>query len=362
MSPLLPCQQDALDRMASHARSRAKAAREGLEHLLEMSDTPHDDFLRAAATMKVHARVALHFHPDRPGHDHRPAVESLRESGLYRSQFETGLSNGNLSPFAGGERDEWEREYFSGAYHVPGVGLEHRPKYGALDLRLAPDGPAPRFGSCYFLLNPAVSSRCTFSYLDSHLDPRHRGTLDEMDDILFALVTHAFDHDFVLGERPVRPRALIDRLLALSGPRPDPATSTPSRNLNHYVEAQVHGSIELGTDVETLFADPSFRGTPIGTQLEALCRDHTIELRWVGGFTLRVDEVPGDFRGARMPTLARRIARDILDARTLGEAAVHLARDPEAWADHGDPARNLQDLKRLWHVLVRHGRWGASTR
>ncbi|NMM52744.1 DUF3626 domain-containing protein [Paenibacillus aquistagni] len=27
-----------------------------------------------------------------------------------------------------------------------------RPNYGALDLKLHLDGPAPRFGSCYFLL------------------------------------------------------------------------------------------------------------------------------------------------------------------------------------------------------------------
>ncbi|MGQ7111171.1 DUF3626 domain-containing protein, partial [Escherichia sp. TWPC-MK] len=31
-----------------------------------------------------------------------------------------------------------------------------------------PDGPAPRFGSCYFLLSPKVSSRSTYTYLDSH--------------------------------------------------------------------------------------------------------------------------------------------------------------------------------------------------
>ena len=31
----------------------------------------------------------------------------------------------------------------------------------------------------------------------------------------------------------------------------------------------MHGPVRLGEDVELLVADPSFSGTPIGTQLEA---------------------------------------------------------------------------------------------
>jgi Protein of unknown function (DUF3626) len=36
---------------------------------------------------------------------------------VYRSQFETGISNGGL----GGDRDAWERALFGGAYQAPGV-------------------------------------------------------------------------------------------------------------------------------------------------------------------------------------------------------------------------------------------------
>lgn len=42
---------------------------------------------------------------------------------------------------------------------------------------LHPDGPAPRFGSCYFLLSPKVSSRSTYTYLDSHQDPKEKGLM-----------------------------------------------------------------------------------------------------------------------------------------------------------------------------------------
>ena len=93
----------------------------------------------------------------------------------YKSQFETLLSNGSVSAYPGGERDLWEKRIFGGAYQLEGVTNDQRPKYGALNLMLHPDGPAPRFGSCYFLLSPKVSSRSTYTYLDSHQDPKEKG-------------------------------------------------------------------------------------------------------------------------------------------------------------------------------------------
>jgi hypothetical protein len=35
-----------------------------------------------------------------------------------------------------------------------------------------PDGPAPRFGSCFFLLRPNVAKRSTFTFGGSHEDWR----------------------------------------------------------------------------------------------------------------------------------------------------------------------------------------------
>ena len=65
------------------------------------------------------ARVTLNFHPDRVMSDGRTVAEALRDEGIYRSQFETGISNGGLTAFPGGDRDEWERRLFDGAYHAP---------------------------------------------------------------------------------------------------------------------------------------------------------------------------------------------------------------------------------------------------
>jgi hypothetical protein len=51
----------------------------------------------AVETLRQHARVVLHFHPDRIGVKPITVAEALLEEGRYRSQFETGLSSGGLT-------------------------------------------------------------------------------------------------------------------------------------------------------------------------------------------------------------------------------------------------------------------------
>ncbi|ASS68028.1 DUF3626 domain-containing protein [Paenibacillus sp. RUD330] len=74
------------------------------------------------------------------------------------------------------------------------------------------------------------------------------------------------------------------------------------------------------------------------------------------GFFLKADEVPADFRGPSMPSLARRIARNgEVDAFRIGCAAMDLKRNPAAWSDRGGCSAVLQELKQLRHVLVQYG-------
>jgi hypothetical protein len=70
------------------------------------------------------------FHPDRFDFKGTTVAEALLKEGVYRNQFETGLSSGSMSAFPGGERDRWENTLFAGAYHVQGVTGSERPKYG----------------------------------------------------------------------------------------------------------------------------------------------------------------------------------------------------------------------------------------
>lgn len=350
-------QRMALTHISSYARSKKAEAGRTISEVLGMTNIERSTFDDAISKLKSHARVALHFHPDRPDVTSKSVAESLLEQGLYCNQFETHLSSGSVSAYPGGERDLWEQKLFGGAYHIVGSTNRQRPKYGALDVMLHPDGPAPRFGSCYFLLSPKVSRRCTFTYLDSHQDPVEKGTYEEFDLILAALLRDAFFLEYALGQRSLTVRWLIDNLLQNLEKRvQNPAHREPSRNLNHYIEAQVHGDISLQDDVEVLVADPSFRDTNVGDTLQRICHQYSIQLYWHMGFIMKPQDVPSDFRGPTMPSLARRLARQgLVDASAIGAAAMDLKRDEDAWSDRGTYKEVLQELKLLWHVLVRYG-------
>ena len=47
---------------------------------------------------------------------------SIAEEGYYRSQFETGTSNGGLTAHEGGDRWRWESRMFAGATTPPDPG------------------------------------------------------------------------------------------------------------------------------------------------------------------------------------------------------------------------------------------------
>jgi Protein of unknown function (DUF3626) len=317
------------------------------------------------AAVAWRGRVALHFHPDRLLADGSTVAEGLLRDGRYRSQFETGISNGGLTAVPGGERDRWERRLFGGAYSEPGVQARERPKYGALDLFRHPDGPAPRFGSCYLVLGRPVLERCTFACGDSVLEPSDVGTLDTLEPVVAGLVEAVVARDWLLGRPSLDPEALVSALLAPLDPAlesPEPRVGgRPGRSLDEYVEVQVHGDVRLDTDLDALVADPSFRNGPVGGALAELAGRCRIPLLWHPGFRLAADQVPDDFRGPVMPGLARRVQREfalpgrLLDVELIGRAAASVNREPHRWAGLGDQAEVLQYLKQLWHVLVRCG-------
>jgi len=347
-----------IEHIRKYALSRKKEAQESIKEVLQMSDIHWDTYEEAISKLRSKARVALHFHPDRPIADMKCVAQALLDQGIYKSQFETHISNGSLSAYLGGARDLWEKDLFQGAYHTEGVTLSERPKYGALDVMLHSDGPSPRFGSCFFLLSPSVSCRTTYTYGGSQDAPPEKGTFEELDFILAGILKDAFFRDFALGEKDLTPRKLINHLLYnLDLSYPNSLHQMPNRNLNHYVEAQVHGDLSLADDVEALVADPSFKGTYIGEILEQLCLKYSIKLLWNLGFCMKPEEVPTDFRGPTMPSLAKRIAKNgYIDASVIGDAVNDLKRDSTKWCDRGNYEEVLQELKYLWHVLVRYGK------
>jgi Protein of unknown function (DUF3626) len=367
---LSPAQRAALHHVHSLVDRTEAAARARVTELLQRTECAIDAYAEAMECLQLHSRVVVHFHPDRLGPKSTTVAEALLAEGVYRNQFETGLSTGGLSAFPGGARDTWEHTLFGGAYHTDAVTASEHPKYGALELVRFPDGPIPRFGSCYFVLRPDVSTRTSFTFMGSEdrLATERLGTIGRMAGVMAALLAEIEAGGITNPPwPPFRAPTLgianltVPRLLAiledLQQPRSEPPDVAPGRVLDTEIEAQVHGPLELKQDVELLVADPAFAETAIGNILGEVASRYGIPLRWHAGFQLHVDKVPDDFRGPAMPRLAQRIAgKDgTIDAAAIGKGEASLRRQPDAWRDWGSHEETLEHFKQLWHVLVHYG-------
>lgn len=240
--------------------------------------------------------VLLQFHPDWPFED-GTVIEGMVATGRYRSQFETGTSNGGLTAHRDGDRWRWESRLFLARYDA--APAAHRPVYGAVDLG-DPRGAAPRFGSAYVRLTPEASARATFCYPDSVFQPEGVGDAD------------------AVGE-------LVTRMRAATG---DP--------LDRYVEAHVHGGVAFADDVSAVVLDPCFRGTRTHRLAERLSA-----VEFHPGFRASTATLDPAYRGSAYVRLARELGADVTPD-VIGAAARAGRHDPQA-------------LKRVWHLLARFG-------
>ncbi|MEP7123706.1 MAG: DUF3626 domain-containing protein [Byssovorax sp.] len=360
-------QSSALDHVKQRAQAAAGSARTRLAALFERSGLGSADLQTLLRHCQERARVTLNFHPDRPCDDGRTVAERLLAEGQYRSQFVTGISSGSRTAFAGGDRDRWEEALFGGAYHQPGILADERPRYGGLDLLRHGDGACPRFGSCYFELRAPSLAQCTFTWGDSHTRPEIVGTIEAFEPVLAALLEGVEATGEALGVFGLDVASLTRLLTSSLDPgRGEVASRSPGRALDAYIEAQIHGTIDLARDVAALVIDPSFVGTEAGDHLGSLAAMHGFALHTHRGFVLRPAEVPADFRGPRMVPLAAELdqrfghGRGAIDASVIGRAARSLHEDPESFRAWGSADEARQLLKQLWHVLVRYGRARAD--
>jgi hypothetical protein len=244
-------------------------------------------------------RITLQLHPDWPFGE-GTVIEALATDGVYRSQFETGISNGGLTAFEGGDRWRWESRLFDGRYDA--APPSDRPVYGALDRRPSPYGGSIRFGSAFVRLREEVIDRATFCFPDSVFEPESFGGPERIGEVL--ALADAAGHD----------------------------------DLDDYVEAQVHGGVVLARDAEAVVLDPCFRGTPVERAASRL----DCPTEWHPGFRVETAALDPGYRGPEYVELARRLG-EVLVPSVIGDAA----RSGE---------HDLQALKRVWHLLARFGR------
>ncbi|MEO5747845.1 MAG: DUF3626 domain-containing protein [Humibacillus sp.] len=262
----------------------------------------HVSLLSTGGALDPGLRVTLSFHPDRLVRG-EPILGVLARDGVYRSQFETGTSNGGLTAHPGGDRWRWESRIFGGAYDDAAPTL--RPKYGALDGDRSPYGAAPRFGSAHLRLAGHTLERTTFCFPDSALEPDHFATatayaLDEL--------AEAAGHDL----------------------------------LDDYVEAHVHGLVDLRHDVEAVVLDPCYRGTDVEVDAVGL----GVPIEWQPGYRLDLETLRAhpDYRGPQVVALGVELAVDgVITPALLGAASRSGGHDEQA-------------LKRVWHYVARFGR------
>ncbi len=362
MSDLRQSQSAALAFVREKASAKKSAARRKAEDVLENEGTSIQAFDEALTAIEANAPIDVSFHPDRLDVNGETVVGALIRPARYRNQFETGISNGGVTAFEGGERDLWEEHLFGGAYQQSGVVSGDRPKYGGLNLLGHWDGACPRFGCCYFRLKPSLAERSTFAFGDSSTEPDDIGTIGIFDGVLAAVLEAIQTTGCAVGGRNLNVSAFLKELVQHTGfhsavdfDRP------PGRSLDESVEVHIHGPIDLHTDVECVVADGAFRGTFTGKQLNELSKKYEFALYWTPGFFLPTAEVPADFRGPIMVPLAKHIAKDgVLDAAKIGRATVSLRTNPDVWRDWGTLDETLQYLKRMWHVLAAFGKVGFT--
>jgi hypothetical protein len=357
---LSPAQRGALDYLTEYALRRRSVAGADLASALEANSVPGTAYSAAIENLRTQGKVVVAFHPERLTRTGRSVAEGLLADGVYKNQFETGLSSGATSAFSGGERDQWERRLFGGAYHAPDVHWPDRPKYGALFLVAHPDGPCPRFGSSYFVLRPEVSRRCSFTLLGSQEDSalEQTGTFDAPEPWLASLVRHLDTYPTPLGLRGLTPHDLFRRMSLGVPIVPEQTAADPNgRALDTFVEAQIHGPIMLRRDIEALVVDSSFYSTSVAATLSDLSSTYDIPMRWHPGFTLRADEFPESFRGFPTRCIAERVAADgIVDAPSLGAGQNDFVQNPSSWQELGSWSDALTSFRRVWHFLVLLGR------
>ncbi|GAA1131385.1 DUF3626 domain-containing protein [Kribbella jejuensis] len=235
--------------------------------------------------------LTVQFHPNWP-HAGRTVIESMVVDGVYKSQFSTGISNGGL----GGDRWVWESRLFSGRYDEQPAAA--RPVYGVWNRHGDVYGGAIRFGSSYLRLTADVIDRTTFCFPDSAVGPAHFGD-----------------------------QTALPQLCKL-------ADATPADDLDHYIEAHIHGPVRFDTDVDALVLDPSFAGTPI----ETAARELGCPIEYHPGFRAEPADFDPAYRGVETVELAHQFG-PVLTPYRLGGATC----PPQA-------------VKYVWHCLARYGR------
>lgn len=248
-------QKGVMEKSGAEAKVRSAAARKALLTKVKSFGMSAKDLDLIKAHIKQ-AEVTVNFRAYQMIGS-KPLPEVMQSSGVVRNMFETGSSGGS-SDFAG--REKVERDLFGYKEITPTSAMAEkteRPKYAAINPTTSGMGGADTssYGMSALVLDPKVRSRTTLTPSDSFAakNPELVGTFDDIDHVLLAKFSEGEGQDFA--------RTLLAHA---KGQRAD------TKGFG-YLEAQVHGQIDIARDV--LYVRANFNeafGTPNGDALRAL--------------------------------------------------------------------------------------------
>lgn len=253
-------QRNALDKVATLAPSTQAIYHDSVVRRVMGLGFTEADLQAALEFVGAKASITVNFQLDKVLPEGVAVIDSMMVGGTLKNQFETRISGGYWSDFAGDSRDQWEEILFQGAYHDHPLIPEERPKYGALDIAGFANGGAPQYGNSYLVLKQNVLARTTFTSMDSSkCTAKDVGTATYFEHVLWGVSTPML-------------RGLLETALG----RRTAEVANPTR----YIEAQVHGPVDLARDVASVVVSTEFRGTPYETRVKAFAARHNLPLFW----------------------------------------------------------------------------------
>lgn len=255
LAPLNAAQKQALSKVNENAGKKVEAARASVLKRIEAWGFGEADLDKLVAYIRSYAPVTIQFHPDKKLPGGQAAIDSFLEDPFYKNQFQTKISSGSLGPSAGSSRDGWEKKIFDGAYHTGPLVPEERPKYGGLSALNSPKGNGGSwYGKCFFELRQDVKFRTTFTPRNSSgCGFDEVSTVDTIEVLLDQIGNKDSDYLRKMFEVARGERTSIDKNYSGS-----------------YVEAQVHGDIDLSRDVTFLVIEKSYLSNAYGQKLMQL--------------------------------------------------------------------------------------------
>lgn len=199
-----------------------------------------EDFKNAIEFIKNRSQIVIHVKLD-------VIHQFLINDTHYRNQFETKTSSGALSELS---RKDWEKNLFGNVYDS--AAAFERVKYGAINITNDPKGVqcAYGYGNCYFVLKDSVKERTSFVHGDSASKEMHMCSFDDYTQILYYIDDH-----------------LLNEVVKIAN------NKIPHSNYVYspYIEMQIHGPVELNSDIEKLVIHDSYKNPINNIFLKSIC-------------------------------------------------------------------------------------------